>query len=359
MAQQPDPLASIAEETPALSEADAVSIVRERYGLDVSVQPLVSERDQNFEMQTAAGQRYVFKIASSAEDRTVTLFQIEALQHIANYVKKNKSPVRVPIVLLARNGEAHTMIDVNGRSHVARVVSYVDGVPIGEREPSPVLCRRMGSYLAHLGKALREFSHPGSQQSLLWDVQQALQLRELVTHIPKDDVRADVVRSLDDFERFAWSELPALRRQVIHSDFNPDNVLTDAAAPDAVAGVIDFGDMLAAPLVADVAIAASYLRPVKGDPLALITEFIAGYTTVAPLQPSELAILHELIRARLCASVVILYWRASFRDADDPYLGKLLDAESFAETFLAQLNMIPRANARQTFEQVCASINLQ
>jgi len=178
-------------------------------------------------------------------------------------------------------------------------------------------------------------------------------------HIPKDEVRVEVVRSLDEFEEFAWPELSGLRRQVIHSDFNPDNVLTHATEPDEVAGVIDFGDMLEAPLVADVAIAASYLRPDEGDPLALIAEFVAGYASVTPLQPNELKILFELIRARLCASIVILYWRASFRDADDPYLGKLLDAESFAETFLTRLNLIPRLNATQTFAQVCASTESQ
>lgn len=358
MAQHTDPQTSIAEKTPTLSNANAIALVRKHYGLDVSVQPLVSERDQNFEMRSSDGQRYVLKIASSAEVRDVTFFQIGALLHIAKFAEKYNSPVNAPEVVLTRRGETHTIIDVNGRSHVARVVSYVDGLPVGERAPSPLLCRNMGSYLAHLGQALRNFKHPGSQQSLLWDVQQALQLRDLVSYIPKDDVRADINRSLDDFERFAWPELPTLRRQVIHSDFNPDNVLTSAKEPDAVAGVIDFGDMLEAPLIADLAIAASYLRPVEGDPLALIAECIAGYSGVTPLQPAELAILFELIRARLCASIVILYWRASFRDATDPYLGKLLDAESFAETFLARLNLLPRANVRQTFEQVCASTNL-
>jgi Ser/Thr protein kinase RdoA (MazF antagonist) len=357
MSQQTDPLATIAEDTPALSDAAAITIAREIYGLDVTVRSLVSERDQNFQMRSAEGLQYVLKIANTAEDPTVTDFQIEALLHIADYVKKNGTPISAPEVLLTRDGKTHTIIDLDGASHVARVVSYVDGVPVGERTPSRLLGRNMGSYLAHLGSALRDFKHPGSQQSLLWDVQQAPRLRELVSHIPKDDVRAEVVRSLDDFEEFAWPGLSALRRQVIHNDFNPDNVLTHATEADVVAGVIDFGDMLEAPLIADVAIAASYLRPDEGDPLAVMAEFIAGYASVRPLEPGELKILFELIKARLCASVVILYWRASFRDSSDPYLEKLFESESFAETFLFRLSMIPRANAAQTFAQVCASVS--
>ncbi len=355
MVEQTDAAAAIAVDTPALGDAAAVTLARERYGLDVSVRALVSERDQNFQMRGADGREYVLKIANAAEDPTVTEFQIEALLHIADYVKRNGTPISAPEVLRTRDGETHTIINLDGASHVARVVSYVAGVPVGERMPSRLLGRNMGSYLAHLGSALREFKHPGSQQSLLWDVQQALSLRELVVHVSKEDVRAEVARSLDDFEAFAWPGLGALRRQVIHSDFNPDNVLTHAAEPDVVAGVIDFGDMLEAPLIADVAIAAAYLRPDEGDPLALMAEFVAGYTSVTPLEAGELKILFELIRARLCASIVLLYWRASFRDPGDPYLEKLLQSESFAETFLARLNSIPRLHAAQLFTQVCAA----
>lgn len=357
MERQTDPLAAIAEDTPALTDAAAIAIVSERYGLDVSVRSLVSERDQNFQMRGVDGLQYVLKIANTAEDASVTDFQIEALLHIADYVKRNGTPISAPEVLLTQDGETHTIIDLDGASHVARVVSYVNGVPVGERTPSRLLGRNMGTYLAHLGNALRDFRHPGSQQSLLWDVQQALRLRELVTHIPKDDVRAEVVRSLNDFEEFAWPGLRALRRQVIHSDFNPDNVLTHPTESDVVAGVIDFGDMLEAPLIADVAIAASYLRPDEGDPLALMAEFVAGYASVTPLESGELKVLFELIKARLCASIVILYWRASFRDSSDPYLEKLFESESFAETFLSRLSLIPRSNAAQTFAQVCASVS--
>jgi Ser/Thr protein kinase RdoA (MazF antagonist) len=357
MTDTADPFAAIAEETPAFSEKEAIAVALDRYGLDVSVRSLVSERDQNFHLLATDGRQYVLKIANAAESRAVTDFQIRALIHIATYVQQHSTPIFTPIVQKTLDGLSQVMLSGAGGEHVARVVSYVKGIPIEHRVPSARLCRNMGVYLAHLGAALKDFEHPGSAQSLLWDLQQALRLRDLQEHIPTDSVRQVVARSLDEFEEFALPGFPLLRRQVIHNDFNPDNILTDAADPDVVAGVIDFGDMLAAPLIADVAIGASYARPREGDPLSLVAEFLAGYHSITPLTQQETDMLFELIKARLCASIAILYWRASFRDPGDPYLEKLLNAESFAEHYLAQLAIVPRQHALQVFRQTCASEN--
>lgn len=355
MTANADPFAAIAEVTPAFSDDVAIAVARDRYGLDASVKSLVSERDQNFHMVTADGQQYVLKIASAAEPRDVTVFQIEALIHIADYVARHGTPINAPRVLMTLDGSSHTMLAGSGDEHVARVVSYVEGVPMADQLQTPTLCRNMGTYLAHLGNALRDFQHSGSEQSLLWDLQQALKLRDLLKHIPTDSVRGEVAASLDAFEEFALPNFASLRRQVIHSDFNPDNVLVASAGSDAVVGVIDFGDMLSAPLIADVAIGASYARPPEGDPLALIAEFLIGYHNITPLTQQEIDVLFELIKARLCATIAILYWRASFRDPEDPYLEKIFSAESSVEHFLSQLATIPRENAMQIFRQVCAS----
>ena len=129
--------------------------------------------------------------------------------------------------------------------HVARVVTFVAGVPLGERQPSPALAANMGRYLAHLGRGLHDFEHPGNSQALLWDMQQALELRRLLPHIANEALRSCVERVLIEFEQIAWPKFPQLRAQVIHSDFNPDNVLTFSDDDEAVAGVIDFGGHVA------------------------------------------------------------------------------------------------------------------
>lgn len=354
MQEYTDILAAIAEDVPRFDDVEVISLVRRRYGLNVAVASLVSERDQNFHLQTSDGRQYVLKIANSAEDPAMTDFQIKALLHIADYVDAYGVPITAPRVLMTLAGETQTILETAGCRHVVRVVSYLSGVPIANRIPSARLSRNQGAYLAHLGQALRNFSHPGSDQILLWDVQQALNLRHLLGYLPNDDVRCNVENALNDFEEYVWPNLTSMRRQFIHADFNPDNVLTDSADSDTISGVIDFGDMLVAPLIADLAIGASYARPLQGDPLALVTEMLAGYHGVTPLLPAEINNLFELIKTRLCVSISILYWRASCRDADDPYLEKLLGTRPRAEEFLSRLAQVPRHAALQKFRAICA-----
>jgi len=350
-----DPLAVIVQVQPGISDEFAIETVKARYGLDVTASSLVSERDQNFLMRTSEGAKYVLKIANAAEDPVVTDFQIKALLHIERVVAEQGIPVTAPTILLTIESEDQFVLETTGGNHVSRVVSFIEGSPLGERTASPALARNMGTFLANLGLALREFTHPGSAHRLLWDVQEALRLREIVRFIRDSDVAAAVEAALEDFEQFVSPKLGGFRRQVIHSDFNADNVVIEADNPDVVAGVIDFGDMLEGPLVADVAIGASYLRAVSGDPLMLMCEFLAAYHRVTRLTGDEIDVLFELIQARLCASVAILEWRASMRGDDDPYLRKSIVEESSAASVLCRLREIPRESARRKFREVCAS----
>lgn len=357
MMQTSDPLDVIACEPPSFSAAEAERLAADHYGLDATATTLVSERDQNFRLDTDDRRRFVLKITNVVEDALVTDFQIAALRYIEKYRERHTFPLSVPQIVPSLDGRLRiTTTAANGAEHSVRLVTWVAGVPLGDDEVTVPLARCMGESLAHLGRSLSGFRHAGGDQSLLWDLQQALKLRSLLEHIPDAAVRADVERGLDEFEEAAYPVLPSLRRQVIHSDFNPDNVMLDVESPDKVAGVIDFGDMLESPLIADVAIGASYMRPREGNPLALIVEFIAAYHGVTPLAMQELDVLVPLIKARLAASVSILYWRVAARAADDPYLGKLLESESGAAKFLRRLHEYPAASAKQTLRQVRASV---
>ena len=350
-----DPFAVVAEAAPEFSDAEAIRLARDYWGLEARVRPLVSERDQNFRLSCQDGNEYVLKIANAAEPPAVTEFQVAALLHIAATVNAEGIPVAAPQVLRTLDGASTVTLESGQGVHTTRVVSFLKGAPLGERIASATLARNMGRYLANLGLALKGFRHAASGQSLLWDLQQALALRDLVRYVAEPAAAQAVNDALDDFERFALPVLPSLRAQVIHSDMNPDNLLVDAEDPDVVAGIIDFGDMLHAPLVADVAIASAYLRPASGDPVALIAEFVAGYHGVVALETVELEILFELIQARVCASIAILDWRGATRDGNDPYLAGHSTGEGSAHHFLQRLREVPRTHARQVFTQVCAS----
>lgn len=354
-----NPLEVLIAELPAFSEEQAIDIAFNHFGLKAKASNLLSERDQNFLLEVDGDKKYVLKIANSCEEHLVTDFQIQALIHIA---KKSDLSINTPKILQSVDGRNSIMLETDTGVHVARVVSYLDGMILGDSVPSTKLCRDMGRYLARLGFLLKDFQHPGSDNSHLWAMKEALKLREILSHIKNETTRNLIETVLEDFEKNALTIFDSIRWQVIHSDMHAYNIIVSERNADKVAGIFDFGDMLLSPLIVDLAVAASYLRGgksflrvVDGDPLSLITEFLYGYHQEIPLKRIEISILHDLIKTRLAATISILDWRASFRDKDDAYSKANSGEKLVAELFLKKLSEIPRENATKIYTQVCAS----
>ena len=344
-----DPLTAIASSPPQFSAGEIASVVAEQYGLRGDLQELLSERDQNFRLTTADQQRYVIKIANAAEAMVTTDFQIRALQHM----EKNGCAVAVPRVVSTLGGAAMTTATSADAENALRVVSYLPGRPLQDIEPDAMLARQLGRCLAEIGIALRGFEHPGDSQPLLWDMRRAAELRHLLQHIADAELRAEVRYSLDDFASNAAPRLDALRSQAIHNDLNPGNVLVTAKMPASIAGVIDFGDMIRAPLIIDVAVAAAYMRSDDDDALASLMSFVSGYDGVTRLEDIELELLYDLVRARLATTLTILHWRLSARGDNDPYTADSLEGGASAARFLKRINRLSRSEVTTRLHGCC------
>jgi hydroxylysine kinase len=329
-------LDTISAPPPNLDDGQIRELLATQFGISGGLTPLVSERDQNIRIDTPAGERYVLKVANAAEDQSVTDLQVQVLIHLS----RASCPVSVPEIIPTLAGASHVSIS-GSDSHVVRLVSYVDGRMLREVSLTPGVVSNFGKRLAQLDDALQNFEHAGEQPMLLWDMQRALQLRPLLTHIEDRDVRQATAAVLDDFERRVLPAFPTLRHQVIHGDANPDNVLVDEGETE-IAGFIDFGDMIRAPRVVEVAVAASYLRALDGDALQFILPFVEGYRAQSSFEGQELEMLFDLIRTRLATTISFLYWRLSARGTDDAYRQATLTRESVAQNFLARLDEIGR-----------------
>jgi Ser/Thr protein kinase RdoA (MazF antagonist) len=315
-------------------DATAVqSLLRDEYGLAGETTRLVSERDQNLSVTSSSGERFVLKIASAADTRQVTEFQVEALLHLEH----KRMDFRVPQICRTTSGATTSKIG----NHRVRLVRFVPGNLLSRVAPTPVIASRLGACLAGLGVALQDFDVAECDQKLLWDMRRLSELRDILQHIDDNEVQDHVGSVLDDFEALAAPALGALRQQVIHNDANPANVLIDDTASNVV-GFIDFGDMISAPLVIDVAVAAAYLRAPAGAELCLIAPFVVAYDAVTALAETEIGLLHTLVRARLAATVAILHWRLADRDPSDPYRQQAIDSEADACDFLKTLGEMGR-----------------
>ena len=341
-------LDAISTPQPEFSESEASRALAEDFGLDGTLDSLISERDQNYRVTPAAGERFVFKIANRSESAVTTDFQIQALLHIV----RQGCSVATPAIRRTLSGNESSILYDGDVPHVCRVVSYLAGTPLSEVTATADLASDFGRRAANRDLALANFEHSGDNHVLLWDLQRASELRELITHVEEADLRAAVCQCLDDFDRRVRPALSSLRHQVIHSDLHGDNVL---ATDDhkSIAGVIDFGDMVRAPLIMEIAVAAAYLRVDDGNPMSLIVPFIAAYNSVIPIEEDELNLLFDLVRTRLVATITILRWRFSKRGKDDDYARESLASERNAEQFLLRLDALSRDSFTEHVRSAC------
>ncbi len=297
---------ALATPSPSLTVGEVESLVRAQYGIHGVARLLTSERDQNFHLVTPGGDAFVVKVANPAEDRQVTDFQTRALLHI----EARDPSLPVPCLHRSRSGAPEIVLETAGGEVVVRLLKWLEGVPLHQAARSEAQRRALGVALARLGLALADFRHPAAGHFLQWDIANTSRLRPLLAAIEEEERRELATFFLDRFDAEVAPMLPRLRRQIVHNDLNPYNVLVAADDHDRVTGIFDFGDMVETALVNDVAVAASYQVPATGDPLDGVVTFAGAYARVRPLERIEAELLFDLTAARLLTTVAITNWRA-------------------------------------------------
>ena len=297
----------LSSRVPDLSLTQAQQVAARLYGVEAEAVLLTSERDENFRLQTADGRFYLLKISNPSDSDEIVDLQTACLDHIAKVDPARPVP-RVLRTLAGANGDQISLSD--GRRCAVRMLTYLEGVPAKSTARSGQQRVQMGAALAQLDLALRDFSHPAAAHDLHWNVSRADQLAHLVDEIEGDAPRKLVRHFMDRFVSTVMPRLPAMRAQAIHNDYHFYNVLVAADDPCRVTGIIDFGDMVHAPLVGEIATGASYQMADAADPLAAAAEFVGGYHAILPILPEEQAILADLMATRHLISVLISEWRS-------------------------------------------------
>ncbi|MGI3899137.1 MAG: phosphotransferase [Janthinobacterium lividum] len=302
-----DPLASRWQPL-ALGEAECLA--ETLYGVAGRATRMSSERDETFRLDAADGRRFTLKVANPAEDPAALAFQDDVLRFLAETAPDLPVPRIVPALALSSPPD--------GSRRIVRLLTYLDGRQLHERQPSMETLEHLGRMLAALGLALAACPHRPPPIRLAWDL----------SHFPDLADRLDIVGPerrplvgavLSDYAERVLPRRDELARQIIHSDFNPYNILVDEAEPARVAGIIDFGDMVEAARVFDLAIAAAYHLSGEDwrDRLAAV---VRGYGALRPLTDDEVAVLPVLIRARLATSIIMGEWRASLHRENRDYV---------------------------------------
>ncbi len=288
-------MSSVLDSAPPRFTADeAAGIAADLFGLQGSASDLGSERDQAFLLENGEIDG-VLKISNSGEDTATLDFEEAVIAHVAAVD---------PDLPIARQLAPRATFDGHHVRLFERRIGYKGGPELDDAAVYGIAAAH-----ARLCLALRAFFHPAAGRELLWDIHATPRLRPLLNEIESSERRALVARALDRFEERVLPEWPRLRAQVVHGDFNLDNLMLDEHG--RLAGILDFGDCCHTALAADVAVAlASYLRGRPAEEVFRIARIaLDGFASNLSLEPLELELMGDLVAARLAAIVCISTWR--------------------------------------------------
>lgn len=312
-------MASVFDSPPPAFGADELArAAAALFGVHGTAQVLVSERDQNVRIDTAHGS-FVMKVAHAAEDPRVLQLQHAALQHIAAVDPSLGVPHVVPPGTVEWNG------------HLVRLVTHLPGVTAADTPATELTRRSLGRMMGRVTRALQGFGHPAAHRpDFLWHLSNAQSVRPWAADIADPADRQLVETVFRRHQQHVVPRLTSLRAGVVHHDANDRNVLVHDGA---TTGLIDFGDMVHAPLVYELAVTLAYALLDAPDVVAAAEQVVAGYTEEFPLTDTELAVLVDLAATRLAMSVAI----SSHRSAEHPDNGYLLVSQAPALRLLRRL----------------------
>ena len=336
-------------EVPRVTPLQAEKIAVQVYGLEGTAEILGGERDSNFCLTTLSGRAYMLRFVNPAEVPAEVDFQTAILSHLA----LRDSALPVPRLQESRGGELTPQVNVSGQNLTLRAVSYLPGTAQYQVPRSKKLMLALGDTLARLDIALSDFEHAGAHRNLLWDITDLSRMQGWVPHLTDAEQRRTIARVLQTHQQKVVPASPLLRRQVIHNDLNTHNVLVCSADAQRIAGIIDFGDALHAPLINELATALAYQLDSNGDDLFLYCRpLIAAYTARQPLTDAELQVLPELVASRLALSLLIAQHRAVLYPLNRDYI---LRNQTHAWRSLSRLMQQPFTQTDAIFRQSCTS----
>ncbi|XP_067829440.1 hydroxylysine kinase-like [Heptranchias perlo] len=320
---------------PSLSEAQAVELVGQLYGLKVSsVQPLPSYDDQNFHILVSEtkgtgdhSNGYILKVLNTVDSQDADLVEVQT--RVMTFLNKKgfPSPTTIPTV----DGKIMSLETIEQgtdyRQHMVRLLTYLPGTPLAKFTLDHRTFYKVGRTVAQMDKILHEeFRHPTvkslHREEFMWSLSNTHLLEKYLHEMEESDTHSIVEQVIQQFKENILPNLGKFRKGVIHGDCNDFNILLEPMEPSAevtvdkcdlirpqpefrISGILDFGDMSFGCFVYELAIAIAYLMIESRDPIGLGGHVIAGFESVIPLTEEERGAVFLLVLCRFSQSLVM------------------------------------------------------
>ncbi|SHM91837.1 aminotransferase class III-fold pyridoxal phosphate-dependent enzyme [Flavobacterium saccharophilum] len=330
------------------SEETIQGLVKEHYGLNVTVKALNGYDELNFLLSNEKNEKYILKVSNESHPFPFLEAQINIIQHL----KKSNISDCFQHFSINKQGEELTKIIRDSKTYYIRILNFLEGTFwVDVKEKTSELHHNLGSFLGSMDHALHDFSHPAMHRSYTWDISRASEAGDNLKHILNHEKRRIAGYFLLQFDTEVVPEIHRLRHAYIHNDANDYNILVQG---NRISGLIDFGDMVYTALVNNLAIACTYAMLDEEDPLTVAASIVAGYHKAYALQEKELDLLYYLIAGRLCISVTQSAYNASLDSNNEHHF----ITEKPAWNLLYKLIEINPIKAQDVFRKACGFTGL-
>jgi len=288
---------------PTFAVAELAEKVANEYGLKGQWSPLTGERDQNFRLETEDGHGFVVKIAGPDENSDVADFQVQALRNL----ETNNPQIPVPRIVRDRAGNSlNEILDDRGTKHILRVVTYLEGIPYGGGDfPDAQGLQNIGGFQAQVVNALAGFEHKASRHFMPWNLSNGIAVSHSLWAKSAMDVRSLAKPLLPGLRDEILPRLNACPSQVIHNDAHPYNLLRANTVSQKVTGLIDFGDLVHAPVINDLAVTATSFHRAGIDDLDTVENLLVGFHRAHPLSCEEVSLLWDAMTLRVLITILL------------------------------------------------------
>ncbi len=293
-------------------------VLLSEWGITADLRQLEGEYDLNVLAETGDGKGYILKVMRPGCSGDFIDMQVQALARIKNA----DATLPFPAVVASNSGQSILELsDERGETRLVWLLQKLPGDCYARRSPKSLdLIHQLGLILGKTDAALKPFEHRFLERDFKWHPVQAGWVTDHLNAI-RNAARKDLLAEIISQYHALLPLLQELPFQAIHNDVNDYNILVSGQLdePRQISGLLDLGDMCAAPRICDLATAGAYVVLDHDHPEAALAALVQGYHATNPLSAAELDLVWPLLRMRLAVSVVNSSLMA-IENPGDPYV---------------------------------------
>ncbi|XP_055837835.1 hydroxylysine kinase [Episyrphus balteatus] len=313
---------------PKVTIEDVNNLAQRLYGITVGeLKEMISYDDRNYFITEDKNVKnplitrtwphgYTLKILNAHDSKEPEFIdaQNELLMHLS------KQGIQCPRPVANLHGKYFSVEKINGVNYVVRLLEFIPGKIFNQVTKSNYLFFQSGEYLAKVNRALKDFNHDAYQtHKTLWNLMSIPKLRDFVYVLTDHGRKSIVEQIIESFETNVLPHVDKMKKQVIHGDYNEQNIIVEPKKNSdefRVCGIIDFGDTTYSPIIFEIGIAMTYMI-LQAKSLVAGGVFLAGYDTNKPLKPEEKKFLKYCVAARLAQSLTMGAYTHSLHPSND------------------------------------------